>query len=252
MTDIPHARPSATAILARETGAEPELLMVKRNDRASFGGAFVFPGGVVEAVDECVSEFSSALSSDEADTVLGLQGCGLGYFSAALRELFEETGILLAASEYSDTQQRRVREQLLAGELSWPELLRQGKGQLLCGGLHYVSFWITPNALPKRYSTRFFVAELTRQQDVSHQHGELTDSRWMSAATALKANDESEIKLHFPTRITLEGLAEHRTMAELMAWAKQRNADGVPCIYPELPDEDAVKRALGADHSRRE
>ena len=96
LTEIVHARRSSTVVLARETGGEPEIFLVQRHAAASFGAAYAFPGGVVDPEDGSVHDYCKGLSSKKADANLGVKGDGLDYYSAAVRELFEEAGVLLA------------------------------------------------------------------------------------------------------------------------------------------------------------
>lgn len=242
MTEPAEARPSSTVIVARAAGREPELLMVKRHEASSFGGAWVFPGGVVDSDDELVAARQDALTTDAANSILGVESGGLGYFSAALRELFEETGVLLADPVPSDVG--ALRAGLLDGSRNWAELVAQHQIALRLSGLHYVSFWITPEALPKRYSTRFFVAEAPQTSVASACGGEVLDCRWLTARSALESAEQGGIKLHFPTRITLEALAEHGSVRDLLRWARGCAEAGVPCIFPERPSRDAVLDAV--------
>ncbi len=249
MSDTPEARPSSTVILARATEDQPQLLMVKRHAASSFGGAWVFPGGVLDPDDETAARRCSNLDERTADETLGVEFGGLAYFSAAVRELFEETGLLLAESEPQDAQ--TLRSCLLDGSQSWSELVADRGIRLALRELYYVSFWITPVALPKRYSTRFFIAEYAGDRQPSACGGEVLDCRWLSARQALKFADEGQIELHFPTRITLEGLAKHADLPSLMHWASCQAGDGVPCIFPALPEKRAVLEAV-AKSGRRE
>lgn len=245
MTTSAVARPSSTLILAREAAAEPEYLMVKRDPRASFGGAFVFPGGVLDADDELIASEFGNLESARANRLLGLDAGGLAYYGAALRELFEETGVLLTRPPIDSRAD--LREGLLAGSLSWGDCLRPHGTSLELDRLHYVSYWITPETLPKRYSTRFFVTAAHDQTEATPCGREVHACRWVTAADALGAADDGEIQLHFPTRITLESLARHDSVASLLEWAQVCERRGVRCIFPTLPEKDAVLRAVAGD-----
>lgn len=216
--------------------------MVKRHAAASFGGAWVFPGGVVDSDDETVAAAGGTLSAQRANSMLGVESGGLGYFSAALRELFEETGVLLAESVPADID--ALRSALLDGSQTWAGLVAQNDIALSLARLHYVSFWITPEALPKRYSTRFFAAEAPATATASACGGEVLDCRWLTARSALESAEEGSIKLHFPTRITLQALAEHASVRDMMRWARGCAVAGVPCIFPERPSRDAVLDAV--------
>ena len=223
--------------------------MVKRHASASFGGAWVFPGGVLDADDETAAKACATLNSRTADATLGLESGGLAYFSAAVRELFEETGLLLADAEPTDAD--ALRSCLLEGTQPWSRLVADNNIKLALERLYYVSYWITPAALPKRYSTRFFIAEYAGNARPLACGGEVLDCRWLSARRALEFADQGQIELHFPTRITLEGLARHANLGSLMQWASCRAKEGVACIFPDLPEREAVLEAV-AKSDRRE
>ncbi len=242
MSDATEARPSSTVILARAAEEEPELLMVKRHASSSFGGAWVFPGGVLDNDDEAAAEHCGSLSADTANSTLAVHEGGLAYFSAAIRELFEETGILLADAETPDAE--TMRASLLDGSGSWSELVAERDIRLSLPALCYVSFWITPRMLPQRYSTRFFIAEYDGIAEPEACGGEVLDCRWLTAQRALELAEQGSIELHFPTQITLQGLACHKTVETLMQWARCQADQGVPCIFPELPEERAVLEAV--------
>lgn len=243
MTEPAEARPSSTVILARDAEREPELLMVKRHEASAFGGAWVFPGGVVDGDDEALASQHGTLSASTANSILGVDSGGLAYFSAALRELFEETGVLLANTP--PTGLDALRSELLDGTHTWADLVAQHDIALALSDLHYVSFWITPEALPKRYSTRFFVAEAPTESFATACGGEVLDCRWLTAQRALESAEEGGIKLHFPTQITLQSLAKHANVSDLLRWARGCADAGVPCIFPAQPSRDAVLAAVG-------
>ena len=113
-----------------------------------------------------------------------------------------------------------LRSALLDGSQTWAGLVAQNDIALSLARLHYVSFWITPEALPKRYSTRFFAAEAPATATASACGGEVLDCRWLTARSALESAEEGSIKLHFPTRITLQALAEHASVRDMMRWAR--------------------------------
>lgn len=211
--------------------------MVKRHERSSFGSAYAFPGGVLEDADRLVHARCSGVSADAANSTLELEDGGLDYFSAAVRELFEEAGVLLGRTRLDERELARAREQLNEGALAWDAFARDAELELYCDRLHYFSFWITPTALPKRYSTRFFLAELPAGQEASHCGGELTDSCWKPAAETLLAGDNKTMKVHYPTRKTLERLAEFDSTTSLCEWARRCAETGVVCDQPAFGPE---------------
>lgn len=211
--------------------------MVKRHERSAFGLAYAFPGGVLEPADHHVHSHCVGVSPDAADRMLDLDGDGLDYFSAAIRELFEESGVLLGDAYLSGTELDEARTRLNDGSLCWDHFVSDNNITLRCDQLHYFSFWITPEGLPKRYSTRFFLAELPEGQDAVHCGGELTDSCWMSAQAILDARSDKTMRVHYPTRKTLERVAQSDSTESLCEWAKRCAQKGVICDQPAFSPE---------------
>ena len=234
LSDNAPARPSSTVVVVREGTREPELFMVRRHARSSFGAAYAFPGGVVDDDDASLHEFCSGLSVDKANACLGVKENGLEYFSAAIRELFEETGVLLANAEGLDEDLVAIRDSLNDGSESWSDFVSRNRLQLACDQLHYFSHWVTPVSQPKRYSTRFFLAELPKGQVAQHCGGELTDSRWITAHDILEAGRDGSVDLHFPTIKTLESIARHKTLEALVEWARSCVQWGVTSMVPAI------------------
>ena len=245
MSDVATARPSSTVVLAREAAAAPELLLVRRHERSAFGGAHAFPGGVLEAADSRIADYCMGITAVDADALLNVDR-GLDYFSAAVRELFEETGVLLATLGRPGVDLDAARDALNDGTLDWRSFVVDNEVQLHCDALHYFSFWITPQALPRRFSTRFFLAAMPDDQDAAHCGGELTDYCWMTARDALAAARSGEISLHFPTMRTLESLADCNALDALIEWAESRARAGVPCIFPAIEKRGGEARVIVA------
>lgn len=169
--------------------------------------------------------------------MLDLDRDGLDYFSAAIRELFEESGVLLGDAKLSGTELDDARTRLNDGSLCWDYFVSDNNIALRCDQLHYFSFWITPEGLPKRYSTRFFLAELPEGQDAVHCGGELTDSCWMSAQAILDARSDNTMRIHYPTRKTLERVAQSDSTESLCEWAQRCAQKGVICDQPAFSPE---------------
>ena len=234
MNDIAYARPSATVVLVRAAAHDPELFMVRRHEKSSFGDAYAFPGGVVDSGDAEVHQYCTGLSILEADAHLGVRGSGLDLYTAAIRELFEESGVLLADTDGLGEELHQVRDALNSGATSWSDFVSRNALAMRCDKLHYIAHWITPQALKKRYSTRFFLAEIPPEQEASHCGGELTDSRWATAHDMLEAGRAGEVRLHFPTIKTLESIARHKTLDDLVEWARQCVEWGVTTMLPAV------------------
>lgn len=237
-------RPSSTVVVARDTGGEPEVFMVRRHENSSFGSAHAFPGGVVDPEDTQVHEFCTGLSRTDADTRLGVASGGLDYYSAAVRELFEESGVLLADITNLDKDLISIRDGLNDGATNWADFVRENELQLNCGELHYFSHWVTPPMLPKRYTTRFFLAALPAGQDAQHCGGELTESCWATAADTLAAGRNGDITLHYPTIKSLESIARHKTFDGLLDWAKSCVEWGVTSMIPKVIMRDGAEEIV--------
>ena len=199
-------RPSATVLLVRD--AEPwELLLVHRPGGADFApGAYVFPGGTVHDDDKAWG-----------DEIRG----------AAVREVFEEVGILLAHGA-TDAHCVRVREMVEAGA-SFSQALRELGLEPSFDELVIFARWITPARLRRRYDTRFFLARTPEGQAVRPQEGEVADWLWISPASSLESPD---ITLVYATRAILESVADARDVNELLSRAKRLSE--VPVVEPRM------------------
>jgi 8-oxo-dGTP pyrophosphatase MutT (NUDIX family) len=238
------ARPSSTVVVVRAGSPEPELFMVRRHAKSSFGAAYAFPGGVVDDDDAKVHEFCTGLSTVQADSRLGVKSHGLDLYSAAIRELFEESGVLLASTETVIEDLGTARDALNDGSARWSEFVVRNQLELRCDQLHYISHWLTPPTLPKRYSTRFFLAELPEGQAAMHCGGELTDSRWTTAHDMLEAGWAGDVELHFPTIKTLESIERHKTLEALVEWARSCVEWGVTSMVPKIIERDGKKEIV--------
>jgi 8-oxo-dGTP pyrophosphatase MutT (NUDIX family) len=206
--------------------------MVRRHERASFGAAHAFPGGVVDPEDRAVHDYCAGMSPRRANKNLGVSSDGFDYYSAAVRELFEESGVLLGNVDAVEEDLVAARDALNDGSDNWADFVRRNTLELSCDALHYIAHWVTPPDRAARYSTRFFVAALPEGQHPSHCGGELVESHWATAHEALIAGREGRIELHFPTIKTLESIARHKTFEALMDWAASCVEWGVTTMLP--------------------
>lgn len=246
--------PSATVVLARAGNPVPEFLLVRRHARVAFGASHVFPGGLVEAQDRAAQLRCESPSASEANCSLGLGEGALDYYSAAIRELFEETGVLLArdatgslpaaASGHGGEPYPKERLALLSGELSWPELLERHSLTLSADRLVYFAWWITPAARSARFSTRFFLAALPPGQAARHDGRELIDSCWITAADALAAGQRGELQLPPPTAATLRDLSALAGLDDLQEWAGRRATAGVSPVLPVIETRNGRERII--------
>jgi glyoxylase-like metal-dependent hydrolase (beta-lactamase superfamily II)/8-oxo-dGTP pyrophosphatase MutT (NUDIX family) len=210
-------RPAATILLLREAAGSPEVFMLQRTGNAAFlPGAFVFPGGALDADDagERAARRVRGLTDAQASARMGLPSGGLAYWVAAARECFEESGILLAFDEKNSpvAPQRvaaleRFREPLNEGKLPFSEFLESEDLYIHAQDIAYYSHWITAPGRARRFSTRFFVACAPEGQQGAHDRSETVHSVWISPREAIERGKRGEIELIFPTHSTLSDLA---------------------------------------------
>ncbi|MEO5696096.1 MAG: MBL fold metallo-hydrolase [Burkholderiaceae bacterium] len=253
-------RPAATIVVVRDGDAGIEVLLSRRAERGDHSsGAWVFPGGIVDPGDCASHDCCAGIDDAAASARLGLTHGGLDYFIAAVRECFEESGLLFAtdaggdlvrlADEAIDPRHRELdtwRGPLHRNERALGELCREFGLTLALDRLVYLSHWLTPLARPKRFDTRFFIAEAPRSQMAAFDGTEMVEQLWLRPAEALART--GELKLMTPTQKTLELVARHDTVAGLLAWARTprevglimpRVASGALGMRPVLPDEPA-------------
>jgi len=246
---VPAATPSSSVILARDGDDGLEFLMVRRHRNVAFGSADAFPGGKLNADDAEVEALCCGVDATEANRRLNIADRGLAYHSAAIRELFEETGVLLAQREghvgivIIDGLERE-RAKLALGTLSWPGFLRDRSFVLRTDALHYVSHWEAPVHIRPRFATRFFIAVAPRDQPVRADGTEVVDSRWLPPSRALRMGDDGELNLPFPTRKILESLAGFTNLPDLLQWATNRWQRGVTRMSGKLVEEGGVTRVV--------
>ena len=242
------ARPSATVVVAREGENDPEVLLVRRRAGDAFGDSYAFPGGVVDHDESSAHVFCAGRSAEEANEILGVDD-GLDYYSAAIRELFEETGILLArdgeGNWIGDTGPlEKERTAVDKGKLAWSEFLRQRALCMAADALHYFAYWETPFVQPKRWKTRFFIAELPPGQTATHDGSEVTDIRWMTPKEAHAFGKRGEMPMPFPTMRNLGDMAAFRSVNALIDWARGRSAEGIAKLRPAVKKVDGKPRIL--------
>jgi 8-oxo-dGTP pyrophosphatase MutT (NUDIX family) len=222
-TGGPAIRDAATVILLSD---RPDLhvLMLERTRRAVFGpGATVFPGGAVDPADTEPRLLRRVVDLDDraAGAEHGLSGGGLGFRVAAVRECFEEAGILIARAEAGgapvehDADLAAAREQLNAGTLRFVDLLEARGLVLAARELRLFSHWLTPRGAPRRYNTWFFVAPAPDGEDGAHDDNELVASGWVRPHDALEQYARGEIDLIFPTEMSLRTLDRYECTADV-------------------------------------
>lgn len=257
---VPH--PAATLVPVRDGARGIEVFMLRRSDRADFApGAYVFPGGRIDDADRGAAAAALCEGMDDAaaSRELGIAEGGLAYPVGAIRECFEEAGLLFAreagagpdgellaidapaAREEFTALRRRVN----AGELAFADLCREHGLRLACDRLQYLAHWITPQGRPKRFDTRFFIAVAPPMQTPLHDGTETVEHVWVDPADALARHQRGEFALMFATGKTLELIARHGTCATLIAEVQSQQKSG-PQV-PRVANGRAGPRVLGRD-----
>ena len=249
-------RPAATVMVVRDVvGASLEVLLVRRSLRAAFvGGAYVFPGGVVDPGDAGprAERLSCGRSDADASAVLGVGSGGLSYWIAAIRECFEEAGLLLACGVSGEpvvlstpaaaARFARHRALLNARQETFLDICEVEGLRLLAGELAYFAHWITPEGSSRRYDTRFFVAAAPPGQAPAHDARETVAHLWVRPAEALERHRSGEIDLVLPTIRNLQAIAAFATTAELLDAASSQRE--VAAVLPRVVVDGGVARLL--------
>ncbi|MGW8265015.1 MAG: NUDIX hydrolase [Longimicrobiales bacterium] len=251
-------RPAATLALLREAPDGLEVLLLKRSDSTRFiPGAFVFPGGRVDENDAsaAISTFLGGPSPSEADTRLGISGGrppGLAYWAAALRETFEEAGILVergaagfrAVPLDQEENDGRLRKELHGGRATFPEVLKAMGATLDGKRLAYIGHWKTPVQERYRYDTRFFGAEIPADCPAFPDGVEMVEALWITPTDALTRNRAGGFPMVFPTLMTLQALEPFRSPRSALEHLAGRK---IPCLLPRVEArEDGVRLSLEA------
>ncbi|MEP2989499.1 MAG: NUDIX hydrolase [Parasphingorhabdus sp.] len=216
-------RLAATVMLIRDGAQGLEVFMVQRPGKGDFPDLHVFPGGKVDA-DDFSPEICFGLGDSEASERLGVASGGLRYWIAVARECFEECGVLLAREEGAavsfdeDTAKRfhHHRERLLANKTSFSDICRTEHLQVDCERLAYFSHWITPNQIPRRFDTRFFIATMPANQLTHAYTFETVDDEWIQPSHALANKEEGLWQMIDPTLRSLETLSKYRCVKEAL------------------------------------
>jgi 8-oxo-dGTP pyrophosphatase MutT (NUDIX family) len=256
--DIP-LRDAATVMLVRdaEDGRGPglEVFMLRRNLKSDFvGGAYVFPGGAVDDHDRHadLEPVCSGRSDADASTQLGIDGGGLAFWVAAIRECFEEAGVLLARTPddqivhfgdpATDARFRLHRLAVDTAERRLVEICEEEGLQLAVDEIYYFSHWITPEGASRRYDTRFFVTRAPAGQVPLHDDHEVIANLWIRPQDALERHRAGEFDLVFPTMRSLVVLQRFASADELLHAAAA--IDEVPAILPKIIEDHGGYRIL--------
>ena len=238
--------PAATVLLVRDDETGLDVFMLRRTFSAAFAsGMYVFPGGRVDDSDfhDELGEVCDGLTDEHASSLLQIPRNGLSYWVAAIRECFEEAGVLLARHADSgdvvrfDTPEvierfERARHLVHEGQLSLAQLCRQENLRLTTDAIHYVSHWITPAGERRRFDTRFFVARAPQAQEPLHDDGETIESLWVKPHEALSRFAAGDLQMLPPTISSLEFLLDSTTADDALDAARKVGVP--PVIEPRL------------------
>jgi 8-oxo-dGTP pyrophosphatase MutT (NUDIX family) len=235
-------RPAATLLMIRDGDDGLEVFMVKRHHMIDFTpGALVFPGGRVSDGDSHAALENLTDGGNEWDAEMR------AFAAAAIRETFEESGILLARE--ADSGNFVSAERLLAlepyrgaldrHEIDLADLLKKENLRLACEGMERFAHWITPETLPKRFDTQFFLAATPYGHAGSHDGRESVDSVWITPNAALA--DRTKWNIIFPTKLNLMMLAESKTVADALAAARATTPVPVTPWLEQSPEGPLLK-----------
>jgi glyoxylase-like metal-dependent hydrolase (beta-lactamase superfamily II)/8-oxo-dGTP pyrophosphatase MutT (NUDIX family) len=257
-------RPAATVVVARDGGDGPEVLLLKRTESAVFmPGAFVFPGGAVDADDSDPGLAARAEGLDEGwlNHIMELREGARAYVMAAIRECFEEAGLLLA--DFVGRPGVNVapwRRKLIEDRVTFPQVCDELDLRLHADRIVYLSRWITPPGPPRRFDTRFFLAPAPPGQTANHDGVETVHHVWIHPREALERNRRGAFPLGSPTTRTLRTLAAFETTEHLLEQTRRRpvqpaiagdasriaipahGRDGVRPVHPEEPAYAELKK----------
>ncbi len=238
-------RPAATVILLRDGADGLEAFLIKRHIKSNvLGGAFVFPGGKVDKldaeldtvmhIDQPLLNLHTALNELDID-----HGTAAGFYIAAVREVFEESGILFA--EGASLEHAGHATALLREGKSFAALLADMKLRLQTSSLAPWSRWITPltpSVTNQRFDTRFFVAAVPTGQVAVHDNFEATESIWLKPRAALELQRDGLIEMAPPQIMTLAHMSRFANVQAAMSFARARMP---PVIQPHAIDIDGTR-----------
>jgi 8-oxo-dGTP pyrophosphatase MutT (NUDIX family) len=249
------ARSAATIVVVKDAEGGPEVLLVQRHRRSGFAaGAWVFPGGVVDEADRdprLIARTRGPTARQWAERMrIEEPAEAIAHVVAAIREAWEETGLLFAGAEPGmerDLPGEAQRAALLGGTMRFAELVDGSGLHLRADELVYCAHWITPEPEPRRYDTRFFLAPAhaalggrDEASAVRFQPSELIEARWMDAAAALRGFASGELRMLPPTVHTLRRLEPFAHVSEMR---RVFAAAEIPTVLPRMersPDGLAI------------
>ena len=256
---------AATVILLKDKEPEGfEVFLLRRHEKNSFmGGNFVYPGGRVDRNDGSteIGSLSRGMTFEEARRILGgmlTQEESFAYWIAAIRELYEEAGVLLACDRTGkplDLRNRDERERFLHyrellqnRKINISEIAQKENILFALDQLHYYAHWITPEARPERFDTYFFLARYPSGQEASHDQKETTAGAWLTPQKALEENLTGDVILSPPTLKTLEDLSRFRSIEDLFHSLKKEDIQPILPILTKISNSPVLIFPWDADY----
>jgi 8-oxo-dGTP pyrophosphatase MutT (NUDIX family) len=252
-------RDAATVMLVRDEPDGLHVFMLRRNLASVFvGGAYLFPGGAVDEADRHtdLEAYCEGRTDGQASEILGIDHGGLAFWVAAVRECFEEAGVLLAYDADDElvrlgdaTVARRFqghRDAVDAGSRRLIDVCAEEHLRLAVDHMHYFSHWITPEGAPRRYDTRFFLCAAPAEQTPLHDDRETIANCWIRPADAIERYERGEFDLILPTLESLRAIGRFERSADVLAAAAA--AEQAPTLQPRLAaDGHGVRIRLPGD-----
>lgn len=241
-------RPAATILLCKDGPDGLETFMVVRHHKIDFAsGALVFPGGKVSELDQHAEVRENCAGAENLDDE------ALAFQVAAIREVFEECGVLLARRRGQDAlipgdelaPLEHYRRTLDSGEVGILDFLREEDLILACDRMEPFAHWITPSMMPKRFDTHFFIARAPEDHVAAHDGHEAVDSIWITPERVVRESEEGKWTVIFPTRLNVKMLGESarvdealqaardRSIVTVEPWIEMENETRFLCIPPE-------------------
>ncbi|MBZ2169431.1 MBL fold metallo-hydrolase [Marinobacter sp. F4216] len=246
-------RPAATLILTRDNAEGIEVLLLQRSWDAIFlPGYHVFPGGALDPAESDARHHAAGPDDSDISQIMSLSEGGQDYMLAAVRECFEEAGILLAQDQSGQliSGNHPVHEQRQAvfmGEQTLAGVCQHHGLTIPLDRLAYLSHWVTPPGPPRRFDTRFFVTAAPEGQMASHDGQETIDHLWISPAQALEDHRSGTRLLGLPTLRTLRILSDFDNTSDLMRYAHANPPEANPeSPWPALRKGKPVMLEPGA------
>jgi 8-oxo-dGTP pyrophosphatase MutT (NUDIX family) len=242
------ALPAATVVLVRDAPDGYEVLLLQRNHQSAFvPGQYLFPGGGLDPDDAHPELCALCHGMDDAAASrrIGIPEGGLAYWTAAIRESFEEAGVILAYNDRDELvtlaepelfqRYATLRSRMDAGEITFTQILKDEGLRLATDRLVYFANWITPAGAVRRYDTKFFIAHAPEGQEVLPDNRELIHHLWLRPSEALAQFKRGEIKMRRPTAHTLKAISKFES-ADMLVNAMAVLPE-VPAILPRVaPD----------------